>query len=73
MPVSGNSLEGAEFLGSLAEVLILVGEHDRAIDRLEQVLSVPSRYTAASLKADPLFDPLRDHPRFQALLERFDR
>jgi serine/threonine-protein kinase len=47
-----------------------VGEYEAAIDQLEYLLSVPSVITIPLLRVDPLWDPLRDHPRFQALLER---
>jgi hypothetical protein len=40
-----------------------------AIDQLEVALSVPSTLNRADLILDPVFQSLRDHPRFQALLE----
>jgi hypothetical protein len=35
------------------------------------MLPTPSWLTVHLLEIDPIWDPLRDHPRFQALLERF--
>jgi TolB-like protein/Flp pilus assembly protein TadD len=57
---------------SLAEVYVMVGEYDAAIDRLDHALSIPSLISVPLLRVDPLWDPLRDHPRFQALLERYE-
>ncbi|MFC1574983.1 tetratricopeptide repeat protein, partial [Gemmatimonadota bacterium] len=55
----------------LATVLTHFGEHDAAIDLLEGILPAPSWLSVPILEIDPIWDPLRDHPRFQALLERY--
>ena len=54
----------------MAQIYTMVGELDSAIDELEYLLSIESSYTAYSLNLDPAFEPLREHPRFQSLLER---
>ncbi len=59
----------ASFTGpTLARIYVLTGDYDAAIDRLEQVLSVPSIISVPLLRFDTLRDPLRDHQRFQRLL-----
>jgi serine/threonine-protein kinase len=50
-----------------------VGEKERAIGQLEYLMSIPSWVTVAKLRIDPIWDPVRDHPRFQALLEQGDK
>lgn len=63
----------ASFVGPrLARIYVLTGDYDAAIDRLEQVLSVPSIISVPLLRFDPVWDPLRDHPRFQALLAKYE-
>jgi serine/threonine-protein kinase len=53
----------------IAWIEALVGEQDAAIDRLIRLLSVPNLYlSSARLAVDPAWDPLRDNPRFEALL-----
>jgi hypothetical protein len=47
------------------------GELDAAIDLLEGLLPAPSWLSVPVLEIDPIWDPLRDHPRFQALLEKY--
>jgi serine/threonine-protein kinase len=53
----------------LAYVHTGLGEHERALDRLEQALA---ERTGAihGVKVSFLFEPLREHPRFRALVER---
>jgi tetratricopeptide (TPR) repeat protein len=53
----------------LAQILTLAGEHERAIDELEAILAQPSLLGRGRLRLDPIFDPLRDNPRFEKLLE----
>jgi tetratricopeptide (TPR) repeat protein len=50
----------------LVRVLIVVGRHDEAITTLEQMREHRYPYIGA-LRHDPMFTPIRNHPRFQAL------
>jgi TolB-like protein/Flp pilus assembly protein TadD len=59
------------FVEELAAVYVRLGRRDEAIDQLEYLLTVPSYLTVASLRIDPTWDPVRDHTRFQALLEDY--
>jgi serine/threonine-protein kinase len=54
-----------------AEVYLMVGQYDAALGQLEYLLSIPSYLSVSLLRIDPMWDPLRDDPRFQALLERY--
>ena len=53
---------------ALAEVQMLGGDLPAAIEGLRHSLQVPSGVTAALLRLDPAWDPLRNDPAFQALL-----
>ncbi len=55
------------------EIYTRVGELDLAIDQLDYLLSIPSKFSVSVLRLDPRWDPLRDHPRFQALLEKHEK
>jgi serine/threonine-protein kinase len=55
----------------LAITYATVGEHEAAIDTIETLLSVPKGLTKATLRLHPFWDPLRDHPRFAEILEKY--
>ena len=72
MPVSLDAIIGPEVVTDLARIQSLVGEHEAAIDSIEQVLALPhARYLlpAPFLRIEPAFRPLHDHPRFRRLAE----
>jgi len=56
---------------SLAHILIAMGDKDRAFKYLEKAYEEKSTGMIL-LKVDPKLDPLRDDPRFNALLERMN-
>ncbi len=70
-PVSLDAFWGPNHVEDLALIYVLVGDHESALDRLESILSIPSHTTVNDLKLDPAWAPLRDHPRFRKLEERF--
>ena len=53
----------------LVRIHILLGEYEPALDLLEPLLEVPFYLTPGWLSIDPMFDPLRGHPKFQDLIE----
>jgi TolB-like protein/tetratricopeptide (TPR) repeat protein/predicted Ser/Thr protein kinase len=73
VPIAKDALVGPVTLQGLAYVNSRVGEHEAALDLIEQLLAMPSWISTSLLRIDPYFDPLRDHPRFQDLLKRSDK
>jgi hypothetical protein len=54
-----------------ALILAQLGEADAAIDELERLLAEPSDVSVHTLRLDPRWDPIREHPRFKALLNKY--
>jgi serine/threonine-protein kinase len=72
-PVSADAWNGPIMVDNLAHIYLFLGHHDAAIDQLELLLSIPTVFTTGRLRIEPRYDPLRDHPRFQALLEKYEQ
>jgi tetratricopeptide (TPR) repeat protein len=72
MPMSKDAYYAPYHLRGLAHIHTLVGNYEAAIDLLDYLLSIPSFVSIPYLRLHPMWDPLRDHPRFQALLEKHE-
>ena len=76
-PVSRDGVEGPRSVAQLAAICLLTGDRDQAFERLHYLTTIPTSglragpaaVTAAVLRLDPLYDPLRGDPRFAALIK----
>src|SRR5205823_6457393 len=76
VPIEKDALVGPIPIETLARVAARIGEPDRAITALQKLLATPYAgplaenvpLTPALLRLDPMFDPLRNDPRFQKLV-----
>src|SRR5437870_1665127 len=75
-PIEKDPMDGPGSIEILARVSAKMGEPDRAVGALQKLLSTPYEsplnaanvpLTPALLRLDPMFDPLRNDPRFQKL------
>ncbi|UCC84482.1 MAG: tetratricopeptide repeat protein, partial [Gemmatimonadota bacterium] len=72
MPISQDAVLGPAFVINLAIIYAWFGEVDAAVEQFDRYLSVPAGGSIEWILSDPRVDPVRDHPRFQALLERYE-
>jgi hypothetical protein len=49
-------------------ILMLLKKYDEALDRLDRIAARSGYITAQNLNTYPMWDPVRDHPKFQAIV-----
>jgi serine/threonine-protein kinase len=73
-PVSKDAYEGTDNVYFLAQIYVMVGEYKEALDQIEYLLSIPFyNLSVPFLRLDPMWDPLREHPRYKRLLEEYSQ
>ena len=69
LPISRDALNGPYYQHQLARIYMMVGEPDRAIGILEELLRIPYYLSPGWLKIDPTFASLKGNPRYERLLK----
>ena len=71
LPESKDAFDGPQITVALAQIYTWTGEKDQALQLIERSLVTPNGITVPLLKIDPVWDPIRDDPRFQALIDKY--
>ena len=69
-PVTKDAVTGAEILRNLAITYAWLGEKELAINQLEEVVRIPSPVSYGQFRLHPWWDPIRDDPRFEKLVDQ---
>ena len=74
--VENLSISDDTFLGAIiefeaAQVYTIVGEYDKALDKVELLLSIPSPMSVETLEAFPVWESLHDLPRYKEIVKKF--
>ncbi|MBA7649748.1 Serine/threonine-protein kinase PknD [subsurface metagenome] len=74
-PVSKDAMAGPGYVSKLADILIIIGEYDRAVEQLEYLMSIPAGQDLSLnlLQLDLRYDPIRDYPRFKRLIKKYSK
>ncbi len=68
LPVTKDSIDGAQLVQYLAVIYAWVGQKDLAFEQLRIASSIPGYLSYGSLQLDPLWDPLRGDPGFEKIV-----
>ena len=63
----------AALVNAAVGVFVPAGDHDRAIDLLNEHFATPVGWTIEGLSQHPMLDPIREHPGWLALVEKYRR
>jgi serine/threonine-protein kinase len=68
VPVTKDTIEGAMLVQYLAIIYTWTGKKDAAFEQLSVATKIPGSLSYGQLKLDPLWDPLRNDPRFEKIV-----
>jgi tetratricopeptide (TPR) repeat protein len=68
VPIAKDSVNGPDYVATLAEVYAWTGDRDRALEQLEIVATIPGYTSYGDLRFNPLWDELRRDERFDKIV-----
>jgi serine/threonine-protein kinase len=71
LPETKDAFDGPILAMSRARISMMCGDSDTALALLDRSLQTPAGITVHELRADPVWDPLRNDARFQQMLAKF--
>jgi TolB-like protein/Tfp pilus assembly protein PilF len=67
----GDAFDGPLLAEARAKILAQAGDEQGALDEIERLLAGPSWLSVHTLRLDPVWDPVRSHPRFRTFLAKY--
>jgi serine/threonine-protein kinase len=72
LPISRDAVDAPRMQVLAATVFLLAGDRDAAFGVLDELAGVPSPLSSASLRLNPVYDSIREDPRYAALLRKLE-
>jgi len=69
LPITKDSIDGAELVKYLGVIYAWCGEKELALEQIGATLRIPSTLSYGNLKLHPYWDPLRGDPRFERIVD----
>ena len=67
-PPSQDAIESTNWLNALAEVHLITGDTEAALEELSKAVDLPAGPSYGELRLNPAWDAVRNQPRFQTIL-----
>jgi serine/threonine protein kinase/tetratricopeptide (TPR) repeat protein len=71
LPISKDAEYGIPYAENLAQIYVLIGEEDSAMDQIEMLFNIPSWMSVNWLKINPLYGQLNYNSRFQKIIKKY--
>jgi len=71
LPIEKEAFRGTYRLEDLARIYVMAGEHEKALEVIDLLLSIPGMLSTILLQLDPVWIPLENNPEFTRLLETY--
>jgi len=68
LPITKDSIDGAELVKYMGVIYAWCGEKDLAIEQIAATLKIPNTLSYGNLKLHPFWDSLRGDPRFEKIV-----
>jgi tetratricopeptide (TPR) repeat protein len=73
VPLSEDKYQAPKYIIDMAEIHTMLGDYEQALNEIEEVLSMPSAFSAKSLVLEPRWDPLRSHLRYKQIITKYSK
>ena len=68
-----NALDASDRIRDLAQIYVMLGDYDKCLKLIEELLKNPSCFSLGLMKLDPVWKPLIFLPEFQDLLIKYSK
>jgi tetratricopeptide (TPR) repeat protein len=68
-----NGTDKSDRMGEMAQIYVMLGDYDKSLEILDELLKNPSNISIKLLQIDPVWKPLQGMPEFKKLISDYSR